>query len=60
MQTSNPDIKQSCCCYLTEESTDSELCVVMPISTTWGSNGFKVKSIVKTLILLIDMLHEDC
>ena len=39
---------------------DTELCVVTPISTTRGSNVFKAKSIVKILILLIDMLREDC
>ena len=39
-----------------EESVVSMLCAVTPISTTGVSNRFRVKPIVQTSILLMDML----
>ena len=45
--------------FIIEEFVDLELCLVMWVSTTWGSSRFKIK-FLKTFILLVNCCLVDC
>ena len=49
-----------CSISIIEESVDSEPRIVMWVSTTKDSSIFRVKSIVKTSILLVNCCPVDC